>query len=366
MRILSKIEKVLIIYSSICFLVLTALIISLCVNPQPMQDIGMKSYKKSGFPRKLVAPFIDLTSWVPLEHPYSVNGVPNLSKIAGETGEKYFNLGFVQLDYKKPINADGSLRWCWAGYYYLSEKGNDNFQYEGIKACIKAVRDQGGDVIVSIGGQLGPAPWTVSANVLKLADMYTDIVNTYKLKRIDLDIEEGKEDNQINAKAIKIAQTRTNVEVVLTIPVMPNGWDKKQIDLIESYLNEGVDICLINNMTMCYGFTSLNANEDYGDASIRAMANAAKQLVNIYKTRGKTISISEAYKKMGATVDIGYENNLNPTFTPNLTKKVVDDAIKNNYGMVSFWSLNRDTEIEENKGITSKYAHLYELKKFAN
>ena len=51
---------------------------------------------------------------------------------------------------------------------------------------------------------------------------------------------------------------------------MPDGWKDKQLKIINAYLDAGVDISLINSMTMCYGY-GVSENEDYGDASIRAM-----------------------------------------------------------------------------------------------
>ena len=66
----------------------------------------------------------------------------------------------------------------------------------------------------------------------------------------------------------------------------------------------------------------------------------------------------------GATVDIGYESYLYPTFTTDMTKTVVDHAKKNNYGMISYWSINRDAKVEENSGVKNKFEFIKELKKF--
>ena len=356
-------EKVIIIFSCIAFVVL-----SLCLTFSIIDANKKKSITpQQGFPEYLVAPFIDMVSWVPTSNEYSVNGVANLSRIASETGIKYYNLGFIRLDDSKPLNSNGSLRWCWGGYYNLSEQGNDFFQYEGIKAAIYSIRQNGGDVIISVGGQLGVAPWVASTSVENIAKMYIEIIETYQLKRIDLDIEEsnqGLEENIRNAQAMKIAQDKTGVEVVLTIPIMPYGWTSTQKNVVNAFLDAGVTIKLINNMTMCYGYSAVPANEDFADASIRAMSNAADQLVELYKAHGKTLTRAQAYHMMGATVDIGYENQYNPTWTVDLTKKVVQDAQKNKYGMLSFWSVGRDAMIDNNAGIYEKYAHSNALKAY--
>ena len=54
-----------------------------------------------------------------------------------------------------------------------------------------------------------------------LEKFYNEVIETYSLKRMDLDIEESNQDktqNQVNAKAIKAVQDATNIEITLTIP----------------------------------------------------------------------------------------------------------------------------------------------------
>lgn len=327
------------------------------VNKKLEESVTKES---KNFPTSLLAPFVDMVQWVDTSSDYSINGVPNLLQIYYDTGIKYFNLGFIRADQNKPTEKDGTIRWCWGGLYTLSPYGSDNFQYNGITSAIQAIKDAGGDVIVSFGGQLGNSPWTDSQNETKLAEMYEDVITTYGLKRIDLDIEEtnqGKYNNTVNAKAVKRAQDKTGVEVSITIPIMPYGWDTAQLDLIRAYINAGVKLSVINNMTMCYGYSGVRSGEDFGDASVRALKNACAQLKQIYAEYNITITDEEAYKMLGATVDIGYENTDNPIFTADLTQKVAEFCKENGLGMYSFWSMNRDAKLESNKGIYYAYGH---------
>lgn len=342
-------------------------IIIICATPtRDSQLLHKGEYSESGWPVQVIAPYVDMTGWVDLNNEYSDNGVTSLGKIMEDTDIKYFNLGFINPSSSSPFNSDGSINWCWGGYNKLSPKNNDQFQYLGIERAIKNVRAQGGDICISIGGQVGKAPWVISQDVDKLANMYLDIINTYKLKRMDLDIEESNQDshqNIINAQAIKKVQEKTNIEITLTIPIMPNGWQEKQLNILHAYIGQGVDVQLINSMTMCYG-GGLYAGEDYGTASNRAIENAVKQLIQLYSYYGKTLTEEEAYLMTGATVDIGYESYLYPTFTTDMTKTVIDHAKKYNYGMVSYWSINRDAKIEENSGVKNKFEFIKKLKEF--
>lgn len=323
---------------------------------------------KSGWPVRLSAPFIDLSSWVDPANAYSINGVPNLSKLHDDSGFAYFNLGFIQPDTVTPLEQDGTIRWGWGGYYSLSPNGGNSSQYQGILTSLEALRKKGGDYAISIGGQLGDAPWVVTQNQNALEKFYNEIIETYSLKRMDLDIEESNQDygqNVANAKAIKAVQDKTNIEITLTIPIMPNGWEEKQLNIIKAYLDAGVDVKLINSMTMCYG-TGVNENEDYGTASVKAITNSVKQLKNIYSNYGVLLTDDQAYLKTGATFSIGFESDLYPTFTTSMASTIVEDAKKHNYGMISMWSMGRDAMLEPNKDIKEPFTFSKELRKYEN
>ncbi len=321
---------------------------------------------ESGWKSHVFAPFVDLSSWVPLTSAYSRNGVPNLALVEEQTGISYYNLGFIQPDMEKPLDSEGNIRWGWGGLYELSEKGNDGYQYPKIKQTISDLKSMGAKYTISVGGQLGDAPWIVTQDVTKLEEFYLDVIDTYDLKRLDLDIEESNQvqsANVANAKAIKKVQDKTGIELVLTIPIMPSGWQDKQIKIIKAYLEQGVHINLINSMTMCYG-TGVYENEDYGDASIRAIENSIVQMQEIWASYGSSLTEAQAYQKTGATVDIGYESSLYPTFTTEMTAKVVAHAKEHGYGMLSYWSINRDAKMESNKGVTNQFEFLAEMNKF--
>ena len=323
------------------------------------ESMDSPAMEESNNVERFLAPFVDMASWVTPSSEYSLNGVPNLGQVYDEIGCENFFLGFIRPDDNKPIEIDGTIRWGWGGYYKLSENGSDGYQYEGIKQSIQNLRDRGGDVIVSVGGQLGAAPWIVSQNVTKLKEMYIDIIEAYDLKTLDLDIEEsnqGYEQNVANAKAIKRVQEQTGVEITLTIPIMPYGYTNTQKNLLRAYIGNGVNIKYINNMTMCFG-SEVNEGEDFAEASIRATENSLNQVKAIYNEYGVQLSDDETYKMLGATVDIGYENQYNPVFTADLTRTVAEYANEKNLGLFSFWCINRDCMMQHNSAITTKYEH---------
>lgn len=356
-----------IISVSVLFLLSIILIFTMPAISHEMLT-NKNSHTKSGWPIRLSAPYIDMSSWVEPTNTYSINGAPNLAKLYDDSGFAYFNLGFIQPDSTKPLEDDGTIRWGWGGYYSLSKNNSNSAQYQGIVSSLENLRKKGGDYAISIGGQLGDAPWVVTQNQSALERFYNDVIETYSLKRMDLDIEESNQDhtqNMVNAKAIKAIQDKTGIEITLTIPIMPSGWEQKQINIITSYLDAGVNLKLINSMTMCYG-TGVNTDEDYGTASVRAITNAVRQLKTIYSNYGILLSDDQAYLKIGATFSIGYESNLYPTFTTSMAATIVEDAKKHRYGLISMWSMGRDAMLTQNKDISEPFTFTKELKKYEN
>ncbi|MDA3730137.1 DUF5011 domain-containing protein [Niameybacter massiliensis] len=309
------------------------------------------------WPVQVNAPFVDMAAWV-TKPGYGNNGAPNLVKIAEDTDVKFFNLGFIQ-SVGGQIK-DGKLVWGWGGHQVLSEAAPDNSQYMGIKQSIKELRKMGGDVTISLGGLVGTAFWQATQDVDVLTNTYMDLVTGYGLTRLDLDIEgsaQNKQQNIINAKAIKKVQDATGVEIVLTLAVLPSGLTSDGLGVLEAYLAEGVEVSVVNLMTMCYGEATLLPGENYGTGSLRAVDSTKDQLKDYYKRFvGVTLTDEEAYAKLGTTPSIGFEGQAHPIFTTEWAQLVVDHAIEKGIGMTSFWSMNRDAQLENNQGVPSQYA----------
>ena len=329
-------------------------------------DFGVGEGKK--IPDQIFAPYLDLCDyWT--DDGFNANGAPYMPKLAEDTGIKYFNLAFIQAASSSIKN--GRVDWAWAGLSVLSEGSNDE-QYLGMKQSIKDFREMGGEVIISFGGRDGIALWQATKDVDILANTYKDIVQGYSCTRIDLDIEggaQGIEDHRVNAKAMKKLQAETGVEVTLTLPVLPSGLTQTQTDVLEIYLEEGVDIKMVNIMAMCYSPSGdLNPGESYGEGAVRCIDSTMKQLKEYYRKKaGIFLTDAEAYRKIGVTTSIGYESGSYPIFTPEWTKLVTDHAIDKGIGMNSFWSINRDSMQQDNKGgIKTPYEHSLVAKEFAD
>ena len=334
------------------------------VNASTKPDFGVGQGKK--IPDQIFAPYLDLCDYY-TDEGYNISGAPYMPKISEDTGIKYFNLAFIQAAGNTVEN--GKVKWAWAGLSVLSEGSNDE-QYLGMKKSIKDFREMGGEVIISFGGRDGVALWQATSDVDVLANTYKEIVEGYGCTRIDLDIEggaQGKEENRINAKAMKKLQAETGVEVTLTLPVLPSGLTETQKDVLEVYITEGVNVKMVNIMAMCYGPNALEDGENYGSGSVRAIDSTMKQIQEYYKKyAGVYLTEAEAYRMVGVTTSIGYESDYDPIFPPEWTRLVTNHAIDKEIGMNSFWSINRDSKLQENKGITNAYEHTNIAKEFGD
>lgn len=318
-------------------------------------------------PDQIFAPYLDFCDYW-FDDGFQYNGAPSMRKLYEDTGVKYFNLAFIQAAGKQIV--DNKINWAWAGLSALKEGSKDE-QYLGMKQSIKEFREVGGEVIVSFGGRDGIALWQATTDETILYNTYKEIVDGYSCTRIDLDIEGGAQglpENRVNAKAMKMLQAATGVEVTLTLPVLPSGLTQTQLDVLEIYLEEGVDIKLVNIMAMCYSPTGdLNPGESYGEAAVRCVDSTMKQLKEYYKKEcGIFLTDAEAYRKVGVTTSIGTESEYYPIFGPDWTKLVTDHAIEKGIGMNSFWSINRDSKQQKNDGIQTPYEHTMVGREFAD
>ncbi len=313
------------------------------------------------WPEAVFAPFVDITAWV-TNKKYSLGGSLDLAKVYKDTGVLYYNLGFIAYNRLNAF-ANGAygkmLNWCFGGYPELSEQSKSR-QYQGIKSSIISIREQGGDIALSIGGGVeGSNFFQRTQDITILRNTYLDIVNGFGLTRLDLDIEgsgQNKEGNIANAKAIKQVQELTGVQITLTLPADPNGLSNLGLQVLDAYLLQGVELTVVNAMAMCYGTKTLENGESYGEAAVRAGENVKAQLQAHYLAKREIVlSEEQAYAKVGTTISIGYQSASFPIFTPEWAKLMYDWAKGNKIGMLSFWSLNRDSKTQANKGVAKQY-----------
>jgi hypothetical protein len=261
-----------------------------------------------------VAPYVDMGL---LSNP----GSPTLAQLAASGGVKAFTMAFV--------NSAG----CKASWFNAFDPRARAFGDQ-----IDALRQQGGDVKISFGGASGIELAQACTDVAALTAEYQAVVDAYKLKFIDLDVEGAAvaDTASVNrrSQALAALQKRSaGLKVSLTLPVLPEGLTADGLNVVKSARDAGVNLDLVNIMAMDYQ----RAGQDYGNLAIQATKSTAAQLKGLFPN----LSDAQAFRMVGVTPMLG-KNDDQGVFNQSDARDVVAFATQNHVGYLSFWEANRD------------------------
>jgi chitinase len=245
----------------------------------------------------------------------------NPTSVMSATGIKYFTLAFIL--------SDGGCNPAWDGSRPLT--GGDD------QAKINAIRNAGGDVIVSFGGWSGNKLGEKCSSASALAGAYQKVINAYRLKAIDIDIEASEFSNAtVRQRVINALKTvkanNPGIKTFITFGTTPTGPDSAGVDLI----NKGAAAGLDNDGWTIMPFNFGGHSGTMGAASVSA-ANGLKNAVkNAY---GYTDAV--AYTKIGISSMNG-RTDLNETVTLADFQTMLAFAQQHRIARLTFWSINRD------------------------
>jgi chitinase len=244
-----------------------------------------------------------------------------LVSMQAESGLKTLTLAFV-------VSADGCApTWLGAG-----SVASDSV----IASAISQVRDKGADVTIAFGGYDGLELAQKCADVPSLQAAYQSVIDKYKAKVLDLDIEHTAIEDPVSidrrSQALKaLADANPGVQINYTLPATPAGLTDLSVNVIKSAVKYGTPVAVVNLMTMDYGVPVLTGA--MGPNAVAAAAGAACQL--------KTLGMSA---RIGLTPMIGVNDSAGETFTLDDAQVVVNYALanQNTVALLAFWSLGRD------------------------
>jgi hypothetical protein len=354
--------------------------------------VGLNHSASDWTGKKIFAPYIDMTAETQWRHtPYMVDsrGNPSLVATMHHTGLKYATLAFVNA---KMVG--GKVVPIWGssgegGITFDSPKGHQIMQQ------VAAAQQAGLNLIVSFGG-IAACENNLEIGQLTASDMaamkhaYEDVIGKFYamgVRHFDFDIE-GPANKSLPAlencrarfevlKQIQNEPRFKGMQISFVLAISPtDGWAPNAWDgmFIKAAADSGIKVYLWNMMAFDYGtgvnnYMHLNeksmvdaltveadtgGNWQTGDWS-NQIKGAADYLVD-YKLAANR---QEAFTKPGVTLMIGQDdatvvpNDPSPGYQPGdsdivstLSTTQVADVLawanKNNIGMLSFWSLNRD------------------------
>jgi Glycosyl hydrolases family 18 len=261
----------------------------------------------------------------------------SLGNLSAASGAKYLTLAFLQTPSK------GSCDVAWNG------DPTTPVSWSTYGADIRRIRAAGGDVVPSFGGYSADHDGTEIADsctsVPLIAAAYENVVRTYGVTRIDLDVE----DRSLNKpaaidrrnRAIHLVQQWAaahgqTVQFVYTLPTGTSGLDPAGVALLQNAVRNDARVQVVNIMTF-----------DYYDGAPHEMARdtriAAEAAVDQLRTVYPRASGHALWSRLGVTEMIGIDDFGKPeTLTSADARRVERWAVGRGIAELSFWALQRD------------------------
>ncbi|MEE4542777.1 ricin-type beta-trefoil lectin domain protein [Streptomyces sp. V4-01] len=274
-----------------------------------------------GFPAQYAAPYAEV--W---------NSPSALTTVRNATGLKYFTLAFV-------IDGGG----CNATF-----NGDTSITDASWTSAINSLRSAGGDVIASFGGASGSEEALACTSVSALETQYKRVIDGLNLTRLDFDIEGGALDNTtandrrntaLAALQQQYAAAGKKLDIDYTLPVDPSGLESNSLSLLNNAKSHGLNVNLVNIMTMDYGSAM-----DMGNAAISAAQGLHTQLGQIWNTK----TSAQLWAMEGNTPMLGVNDTTSEVFSTSDAQDLANFAKTNGIQELSFWALGRDKACASN------------------
>lgn len=263
--------------------------------------------------------------------------------LAAASGARYLNMAFLETD--KP----GSCQVYWNGVPTAPGAA------PGYSDAIAKIRAMGGDVIPSFGGAYAASTGTEIADsctdVNAVAAAYENVITTYDVTRLDMDIEGESLGNPAaidrRNKALRLVQQWAErnhrvVQIVYTVGASPKGITSDGITILDNALANGTRVDLVNMMTFDYYD---NKQHNMAADSRTAADGLVATLHGMYPAKTSSelwgmVSITE----MIGLDDYGSGGETGPVenFTPVQAITTTAWAWARGIGQLSFWGLARD------------------------
>ena len=267
----------------------------------------LPAHAATTFPTHYAAPYLQL----------STTTVGDMAADQSATGLKYYTLAFL-------IPQSGcTAQWEDGGY-----------AVGAFTSQVNSLRSSGGDVIISFGGAEGGELAQTCTSVTSLTAAYKNIVSTYGVTRLDFDIEGGVLSDTASTtrrdQALAALQAQVpGLQIDFTLGVDPGGLGSDQLNLLRDAKSQGVNVNIVNIMTMDY----YDGQPVINDA-LSSARGTASQLASLYG-----ISTSAAYGKMGLTPIAGTNDDGAP-FSQSDAQTLESFAAGNGVAELAFWEVD--------------------------
>ena len=262
----------------------------------------------------------------------------SLTTVSQQSGVKQFTLAFLETTSKTSCTLawNGSRTQTVGSGRYLAE--------------IADLRAAGGDVIPSLGGwsadQGGTEIGDSCKSVSSIVAAYQELVTTYGVSRIDMDIEgrsltraDGIDRRNQAIKQLQDWATATGrpLTISYTLPTSASGLEPSGLAVLQNAVSNGVRIDLVQPMVFDYYDRTTT---DMGAAAISALQGLHAQLHTLLPAK----SDAQLWAIEGATIMNGIDDYPKKTEVTTLAdaQRLRDFAVANGLGSLSMWAIQRD------------------------
>ncbi|MCB5910008.1 chitinase [Streptomyces pinistramenti] len=244
------------------------------------------------------------------------------TEVMAATGTKWFTLAFVL--------SDGGCNPAWDGSRPLAG-GSD-------QAAIDAIRAKGGDVVISAGGWSGAKLGEKCTSADALAGAYQKVIDAYRLKALDIDIEDTEMSNATVRQRVvdalkKVKTANPGLVTYVTMGTTPEGPNADGKDLIRRGAKAGLD----NDGWVVMPFDFGGHSGTMGEATVSALDGLAAEVKNAYG-----YSEADAYRKTGVSSMNGHTDQADETVTLDDFRTILAYARTHHLARFAFWAVNRD------------------------
>ncbi len=260
---------------------------------------------------------------------YPVTGGKDPVAVMRQTGVKAFTLAFI-------LNGGGCTP-VWDGGASLTSAGPIN--------RINAIRKNGGDVVISVGGASGNKLGNACSSPAALAGAYQRVINAYKLRALDIDLEAGEVPQSMKVlQALKITkQKNPNVQLILTLGVGTQGLEgrEKNIPGQAAAIGSPVDVWSIMPFDFCGG----------GKPNMTTLTFSASEGLHRQLKAALKLTDAQVYAKQGISSMNGKTDCAGENVTVKDFQNMLGYVQQHHLARFTFWELNRDGNLQYTKVI---------------
>jgi hypothetical protein len=306
----------------------TAATLGLTATGAHAADVARAGHQAGGgLPRHVFAPYFETYD--------TTDG--GLAALSRASGARYLALAFLQ------TASPGSCTAYWNG------DTTQPIAASSFGADIAAIQARGGNVIPSFGGYSADTTGTELADsctsVASIARVFEQLITTYHVPRIDLDVEADSLSNAagINRRNEAITQTEAwaaahhrSIQFSYTLPTFATGLTPAGLAVLQNAVADGARISVVNIMTFDYYYGT--AQEMATDTET-AGAGLVGQLQTLYPGA----SPARLWHIVGVTEMPGIDD-FGPDETFSQADAVTVEHWARGHGLagLSFWALQRD------------------------